>query len=170
MKAKIKQTNVMLKMSPLLSTAQFVSRQQTNMALRFAGRRKMANEIFRLVKPTTIPARLLNSAFSGKVQQSLRSDAQTIFRSALEAVTPQTMVKGNVSFDKNVLEVMGKEYQVANNVSVVAFGKAVLGMAKAVEDILGHNIIRGVASVPYGLRNSIKVCICVHVPVPVPVA
>lgn len=43
------------------------------------------------------------------------------------------------------------------NVSVVAFGKAVLGMCKAVEDILKGHIIRGVASIPVGLPDAIKV-------------
>ncbi|EDO29481.1 predicted protein, partial [Nematostella vectensis] len=53
------------------------------------------------------------------------------------------------------LRVQGSEYMVYKNVYVVAFGKAVLGMARAVEDVLGHNIIRGVASIPCGLQDAI---------------
>lgn len=37
-----------------------------------------------------------------------------------------------------------------NNVFVVGFGKAVSGMARAVEDLVGEHIVRGVISIPYG--------------------
>jgi glycerate kinase len=91
-------------------------------------------------------------------RSNLRSDALRIFRSALKAVTPQEMVKNSLSLNKTRLLVnKDTEYMVYKNVYVVAFGKAVLGMTKAVEDILGQNIVRGVASVPCGLQDVIKV-------------
>lgn len=90
---------------------------------------------------------------------NLRSDAVRIFRSALKAVTPQEMVKNSLSLNKTRLLVNNDaEYLVYKNVYVVAFGKAVLGMARAVEDVLGpKNIVRGVASIPCGLQDAIKV-------------
>lgn len=103
-------------------------------------------------------ARLLSySAFNADVQLKLKSDAQTIFGAALSAVSPQEMVKNNLLFHQNILSVKEREYAVDKNVSVVAFGKAVLGMAKAVDDILGDQIVRGVASIPVGLPDVIKV-------------
>ena len=39
---------------------------------------------------------------------------------------------------------------------VAAFGKAVLGMIRAVEDLLGEHIVRGVASVPHGIRETLS--------------
>lgn len=103
-------------------------------------------------------ARLLSySAFNADVQLKLKSDAQTIFRAALSAVSPQEMVKNNLLFHQNILSIKEREYAVDKNVSVVAFGKAVLGMAKAVDDILGEQIVRGVASIPVGLPDVIKV-------------
>ena len=38
---------------------------------------------------------------------------------------------------------------------VAAFGKAVLGMIRAVEDIVGDHIVRGVASVPFGIQETL---------------
>ena len=38
----------------------------------------------------------------------------------------------------------------SRNVKVVAFGKAVLGMVAAVEELLGEHVVEGVASVPVG--------------------
>ena len=97
------------------------------------------------------------SSFNADLQFKLKSDAQTIFRASLNAVSPQEMVKSNLFFHQNILTIKEREYTVDKNVSVVAFGKAVLGMAKAVDDILGDQIVRGVASVPVGLQDVIKV-------------
>lgn len=97
------------------------------------------------------------SSFNADLQFKLKSDAQTIFRASLSAVSPQEMVKSNLLFHQNILTIKEREYAVDKNVSVVAFGKAVLGMAKAVDDILGDQIVRGVASVPVGLPDVIKV-------------
>lgn len=87
----------------------------------------------------------------------LRSNALKIFSSALKSVTPQEMVNNSLSLNRTRLIVRDKEYSVYRNVHVVAFGKAVLGMVKAVDEILGPNIVRGVASVPHGLPEAIKV-------------
>lgn len=97
------------------------------------------------------------SSFNADLQLKLKSDAQTIFRASLSAVSPQEMVKNNLLFHQNILSIKEREYAVNKNVFVVAFGKAVLGMTKAVDDILGDQIVRGVASIPVGLPDAIKV-------------
>lgn len=97
------------------------------------------------------------SSFNADLQLKLKSDAQTIFRASLSAVSPQEMVKNNLLFHQNILSIKEREYTVNKNVFVVAFGKAVLGMTKAVDDILGDQIVRGVASIPVGLPDAIKV-------------
>lgn len=97
------------------------------------------------------------SSVNADLQVKLKSDAQTIFQASLSAVSPQEMVKNNLLFHQNILSIKEREYAVDKNVSVVAFGKAVLGMAKAVDDILRDQIVRGVASIPVGLPDVIKV-------------
>ena len=106
------------------------------------------------------PRWLSYSSFNKEVQLQLKSDAQTIYKAALSAVSPQEMVKNNLIFHQNILSIREREYAVNKNISVVAFGKAVLGMAKAVEEILEGHITRGVASIPVGLPDAIKVCLC----------
>ena len=49
-----------------------------------------------------------------------------------------------------------KSYTVDHNIHVVGFGKAVIGMVKAVEDILGDHIADGVASIPVGIQEALK--------------
>ena len=79
-------------------------------------------------------SRSINTSSSRDVQLKLKTDAQSIFHAALGAVTPQEMVKNNLLFRQNILSIMDHEYVVDKNVSVVAFGKAVLGMTKAAPD------------------------------------
>jgi glycerate kinase len=47
-------------------------------------------------------------------------------------------------------------YPVKNNIYVVGFGKAVLGMARAAEDVLGGHIQGGVLSIPRGQRKALE--------------
>ena len=46
-------------------------------------------------------------------------------------------------------------YCLNHNVHVIAFGKAVLGMCKAVQLLLGDHIVSGVASIPVGLEATL---------------
>ena len=103
------------------------------------------------------------TVFSDQIQGKLRADANSIFRAALGAVSPQKLVSEALRFEGNILKVEGSQYRAENNVSVVAFGKAVLGMAKAAEDILGKNITRGIASIPFGLVESIEANVCNYI-------
>ena len=50
----------------------------------------------------------------------------------------------------------GVEYPLSKNVYVAAFGKAVVGMIRALEDLLGDHIVDGVASVRYGIIDALK--------------
>ena len=43
------------------------------------------------------------------------------------------------------------EYTLHQNVHVLAFGKAVIGMVRATEDQLGQHICGGVVLVPHGI-------------------
>ena len=44
----------------------------------------------------------------------------------------------------------------SNNVYVAAFGKAVVGMVRALEDLIGDHIVEGVASIRGGIIDALK--------------
>ena len=54
------------------------------------------------------------------------------------------------------LHVGGKTYKMHHNVYVVGFGKAALGMARAVDDMIGDHIVKGIVSIPFGSINDYK--------------
>nr|KAG5697069.1 hypothetical protein BaRGS_001985 [Batillaria attramentaria] len=64
------------------------------------------------------------------------------------------MLERVLNFDptSSTLTVEGRTYNIQRNVFVVGFGKAVLGMARVVEDVLGPHIIKGILSIPKGSR------------------
>ena len=55
--------------------------------------------------------------------------------------------------------IVGKDnlrLKLRHNVHIVAFGKAVVGMVKAAEDILGEHVQSGIASIPVNYMNTFK--------------
>ena len=93
-----------------------------------------------------------HSAAAGR----LRKDAYDIFRNGLNAVLPSSMVAKTLQFDGQNLVVAGRSFSVHDNIHLAAFGKAVCGMIKAAEAILGDHIQRAVASIPVGTRNQLR--------------
>jgi len=83
-----------------------------------------------------------------------KEDVQGIALSAIDAVAPNEMIVKAIQVEDGMLVVQGKSYPLRRNVYVAAFGKAVLGMIRAVEEVVGDHIVRGVASVPYGIRET----------------
>lgn len=54
------------------------------------------------------------------------------------------------------LIVNGSRYNLERNVYVVGFGKAVLGMARAIDDTLTDHIVSGLLSIPIGCQESFR--------------
>ena len=86
----------------------------------------------------------------------LKQDALDIYFAGLEAVEPNHAVETVLSRDGDVLKVGNVEYALSKNVYVAAFGKAVVGMVRALEDLIGDHIVDGVASVRYGIIDALK--------------
>ena len=86
----------------------------------------------------------------------LREHALDIFNTAVNAVLPQSMVTKALQLDGDTLTVNGQSYELNRNVHVVAFGKAVIGMVRAAEDVLGEHIVGGIASVPAGIQDTLR--------------
>ncbi|XP_010148245.1 PREDICTED: glycerate kinase [Eurypyga helias] len=90
---------------------------------------------------------------------SLREHALSLFRSAVGTVQPASMLKRAVTLQGDgcpQLLVKGRAFPVKRNLYLVGFGKAVLGMAAAAEEILGDHLVRGIISVPLGIQESLQ--------------
>ncbi|NXJ64696.1 GLCTK kinase, partial [Rostratula benghalensis] len=90
---------------------------------------------------------------------SLREQALSLFRSAVGTVRPAPMLKRAVRFQEDGcprLLVKGQAFPVKRHLYLVGFGKAVLGMAAAAEEILGDHLVQGIINVPLGIQESLQ--------------
>ena len=93
----------------------------------------------------------------------LRSEAEEIFKSCLEPVDPYGAVKRFVHLkgDRLILgmdEKSGYEIDLKNyeNISFVGAGKATAPMAKAIEELFGERVFKGMINVKYGFTEELR--------------
>ncbi|XP_075403589.1 glycerate kinase [Tenrec ecaudatus] len=89
---------------------------------------------------------------------ALPEQAQQLFESAVSAVLPGPMLHRVLVVDPSgkQLKVRDRSFHLRNNLYLVGFGKAVLGMAAAAEELLGQHLVQGVISVPRGIRAAVE--------------
>ncbi|KFQ33690.1 Glycerate kinase, partial [Merops nubicus] len=89
----------------------------------------------------------------------LQEHALALFRSAVGTVRPAPMLQRAVKLQEDgcpQLLVKGRAFPVKKDLYLVGFGKAVLGMAAAAEEILGDHLTRGIINVPLGIQGSLQ--------------
>ncbi|KAM4821634.1 glycerate kinase isoform 2-T11 [Thomomys bottae] len=89
---------------------------------------------------------------------ALAEQARQVFDSAVGAVQPGPMLRRALSLDPSgqQLKVRDRSFQLKQNLYLVGFGKAVLGMAAAAEELLSQHLVQGVISVPKGIRAAME--------------
>ncbi|GAB1294614.1 Glycerate kinase [Apodemus speciosus] len=89
---------------------------------------------------------------------TLAEQARQLFDSAVGAVQPGPMLQRTLSLDPSgrQLKVRDRTFQLRENLYLVGFGKAVLGMAAAAEELLGQHLVQGVISVPKGIQAAVE--------------
>jgi len=97
-----------------------------------------------------------------KLLKQMRYEAEEIFKGSLEAVDPYLAVKRFVRVEGNRLT-LGPEDRVEveldlakyDRISLVGGGKATAPMARAMEDLLGEKIHKGMINVKYGFTQEL---------------
>ncbi|GCB62299.1 glycerate kinase [Scyliorhinus torazame] len=110
----------------------------------------------RLIYKNWQPRRLHRIASVMNKKMCLRQHGLQIFQAAINAVLPQNMIKNNIQIEGDRLMVQNQCFPVHKNVYLVGFGKAVLGMAAAMEEILGDHLLQGVISIPVGIQRILQ--------------
>lgn len=112
-----------------------------------------------LIKTRSISSQVVrNGVTSSQQVMSPASfhEAKSIFVVAVAAVEPCKLIENSVRLEDGHLMVNNQSYELQKPCYVVAFGKAVLGMVIAVENILGDWIKEGMATVPLGIFECFK--------------
>ncbi|XP_051931600.1 glycerate kinase isoform X2 [Hippocampus zosterae] len=98
-------------------------------------------------------------ALLGRRKMSLHCRARELFAAAVEAVQPDVAIRQGLQRQDDSVVVIGsgtRKFTLRNNVHVVGFGKAVLGMATEAERILGDHLVGGIISVPHGIQQTLR--------------
>ncbi|KAI7807766.1 glycerate kinase [Triplophysa rosa] len=96
------------------------------------------------------------ASLHSRSMSSLEKRARAVFSAAVESVQPDIVVRRGLKRDGNKLLVGDQSFTLSNNLYVVGFGKAVLGMAAETERIVGDHLVKGVVSVPQGIQNTLR--------------
>ncbi len=101
---------------------------------------------------------------------SLRKHANEIFKHVLSTLDPEQLVKKKTSIRDSTLLVEKREYDLNNyeNIYVVGGGKACAPMAKAMEELLGDRIDKGLIVVKYNHGLPLKKIETVEASHPIP--
>ncbi|TRY82130.1 hypothetical protein DNTS_009450, partial [Danionella cerebrum] len=102
------------------------------------------------------PLRLGLTLLCPRSMSSLDTRARAVFSAAVEGVQPDIVVRRALERHGDKLHVAGQRFELSNNLYLVGFGKAVLGMAAEAERIVGDHLIKGVVSVPHGIQNTLR--------------
>ncbi|XP_056131081.1 glycerate kinase isoform X2 [Lampris incognitus] len=87
---------------------------------------------------------------------SLDSRGRGVFAAAVGAVQPDAVVRRSIERKENSILIDGHSFKLRNNLYLVGFGKAVLGMAAEAERIMGDHLVKGVISVPQGIQDTLR--------------
>ncbi|XP_042614656.1 glycerate kinase-like isoform X1 [Cyprinus carpio] len=101
------------------------------------------------------PLRVSLASLCSRSMSSLDTRARAVFSAAVEGVQPDIVVHMSLERHGDKLLVGGQSFTLTNNLYLVGFGKAVLGMAAEVERIVGDHLIKGVISVPHGIQKTL---------------
>ncbi|XP_017765136.1 PREDICTED: glycerate kinase [Eufriesea mexicana] len=82
-----------------------------------------------------------------------KSVLKNMYFAGVNAVSPQILVKNKVNFKDGILFIGDQSFELKENVYLVGFGKAVMGMAIVLEHILGKYLKKGIVSVPSASMN-----------------
>lgn len=105
--------------------------------------------------------RLLNSDLDSMKTNKMstflerKTELREIFNAGIKAVLPQNLIKSNVTIVEDCLQIGNEKFSLTENIYLIGFGKAVMGMAIALEGLLGERLKKGIVSIPTGSKNDI---------------
>ncbi|XP_015597520.1 glycerate kinase [Cephus cinctus] len=85
----------------------------------------------------------------------VKADLRGILNAGIGAVLPRSIVENKIKYEDGKFLVGEEEFVIKKDVYLVGFGKAVMGMAIALERILGETLKKGIISVPKGSGEKI---------------
>ena len=83
-------------------------------------------------------------------------NVKNIYLNVINGVSPDKLIGQRIKRDGNKLYCDKDSHILQNNIYVVGFGKAVGGMVRKIQDLLGDHIVKGAVSLPCGLKQALS--------------
>ncbi|KAK0167805.1 hypothetical protein PV327_001665 [Microctonus hyperodae] len=84
-----------------------------------------------------------------------KEELKDVFLAGVKSVQPHEIIRNKIRIDRNNLFVDNKSYAIRERIHMVGFGKGVMGMAIAMEKLLGDRLMKGIISIPRGAKSQI---------------
>ncbi|XP_076658965.1 glycerate kinase [Halictus rubicundus] len=88
-----------------------------------------------------------------KVLEESKSMLKDLYFAGVKAVSPKQLIIDKVKFKDGILQVCDQTFQLKENVYLVGFGKAVMGMSIVLEHMLAGYLKKGIVSIPAASTN-----------------
>ncbi|XP_076169826.1 glycerate kinase isoform X2 [Ptiloglossa arizonensis] len=96
-----------------------------------------------------------NMSMDVKGLKECKSILKDMYFAGVKAVSPKALIINKVKFKDGILQVADQSFQLKENVYLVGFGKAVMGMSIVLEHMLGNHLKKGIVSVPSASTNAL---------------
>ncbi|XP_003702117.2 glycerate kinase [Megachile rotundata] len=83
-----------------------------------------------------------------KSMEEIKSILKNMYFAGIKAVSPKTLILNKVKVENGILHAGDERFELKENVYLIGFGKAVMGMAIVLEYMLSDCLKKGIVSVP----------------------
>ncbi|XP_033337130.2 glycerate kinase isoform X1 [Megalopta genalis] len=104
--------------------------------------------LLNIVKFTSI-----NMSMDPKVLEESKLMLKDMYFAGVKAVSPKQLIIDKVKYKDGILQVCDQQIQLRENVYLVGFGKAVMGMSVVLEHMLADCLKKGIVSIPSASTN-----------------
>ncbi|XP_076663848.1 glycerate kinase isoform X2 [Andrena cerasifolii] len=89
-----------------------------------------------------------NMSTDARILEESKSILKRMYLAGVQAVSPKALILNKVKFEDGILQIGEQSFELKENVYLVGFGKAVLGMSIVLEHKLGDYLKKGIVSIP----------------------
>ncbi|XP_031826586.2 glycerate kinase isoform X1 [Nomia melanderi] len=124
---------------------------------------RLLHKFTRYSSPVLFKSNLLNivkytstiMSTNPKVLEESKSILKDMYFAGVKVVSPKQLIINKIKFKDGTLQVDDQRFQLKENVYLVGFGKAVMGMSIVLEQMLGSHLKKGIVSIPSVSTNAI---------------
>lgn len=110
--------------------------------------RYSSSVLFKSNLPNVVKFTSGNMSTDARILEESKAILKRMYLAGVQAVSPKALIINKVKVKDGILQVGDQSFQLKENVYLVGFGKAVMGMSIVLEHMLGDYLKKGIVSIP----------------------